>query len=374
MTSNLTKEISTNKPYNETFGLLSAFAMLTIVAGHLGYDVFTVGGLFPYYSFHVPLFMFISGYFYREEAEKNPLQYLGRKIKRLLIPYLIWNFIYGLLALLLRTTGSFTMGETINLRTLFLEPFISGYQFVYNYAAWFVPVLFLVEVMNLVMRLILKRLHLCKEGFILAASLLVGMLVVYLAIGGHVWGLYKMPGRILFLYPCFQMGQFYHQKLEAYDTLNSTIYLSVLFVIQILLHLGCGGLAFSAVWCTGFANGPVVPYLTIMTGIAFWLRISKVLTPVLGQNRFFSYLGRNTYAVMMHHVLAFMVVKAVLAFMARQFGVFPDFDFASYYGNADYYYFVNGSDAFKMVYLAAGIFLPLALQRGIDSIKTKIAR
>ena len=38
-------------PYNVAFGILSALAMLMIVAGHQGYDILTVGGLFPYYSF-----------------------------------------------------------------------------------------------------------------------------------------------------------------------------------------------------------------------------------------------------------------------------------------------------------------------------------
>ena len=51
--------------YNASFGILSALAIIMIVAGHADYNILTVGELFPYYSFHVPLFMFISGYFYR---------------------------------------------------------------------------------------------------------------------------------------------------------------------------------------------------------------------------------------------------------------------------------------------------------------------
>ena len=197
---------------NMTFALLSGIAIIMIVAGHVGYDILTVGGLFPYYSFHVPLFLFISGYFYRDEEEKAPLAYCVKKVRKLLIPYFIWNLIYGIVSWILRLNG-FMMGNDISLRALFLEPFISGYQFIYNYAAWFVPVLFVIEIMNLLMRLILRKLHLCYECLILSGSLIIGMLVVWLAIHGHVWGLYKAPGRILFLYPCFQMGQFYYKHL-----------------------------------------------------------------------------------------------------------------------------------------------------------------
>ena len=229
-------------PYNVTFGILSALAILMIVAGHSGYDIFTVGGLFPYYSFHVPLFMFISGYFYRDEEESNPLAYLKKKAKRLLLPYFIWNAVYGLLAAALRAFGGFSMGEAVSLKTLFFTPFLNGYQFILNYAAWFVPVLFIVEVMNLCMRLLLGRLHINSEWLILIGTLAVGMLVVQFAIEGRVWGLYKTPGRILFLYPCFQMGQFYKKKLESRDTLGNVPYFAVVLGVQVLLQLCASGL------------------------------------------------------------------------------------------------------------------------------------
>lgn len=352
----------TYKEYNATFGILSALAMIMIVAGHADYNILTVGELFPYYSFHVPLFMFISGYFYRQQEEEKPFVYLKKKVCRLLAPYFIWNLVYGLIAWALRVWGGFAIGEPVTFKSLFLEPFLHGYQYLYNFAAWFVPVLFLIEVMNLCMRLLLRKLCLCREWLILAGSLLVGMAVVYSAIGGHVWGWYKMPGRILFLYPCFQMGQFYHQKLEKHDTLGNLPYFALVIGVQVVLQLTCNGLAYSSVWCTGFANGPVIPYVTVVSGIAFWLRIAKVLTPALEKSRAVTYLGKNTYAVMMHHIMAFMLVKMVLAGVASHTGFCPDFDFEQFHTNIDYIYPVGGAEAFKMVYLAAGLILPLGLQ------------
>ncbi len=369
----MSREMKTNRniidaDYNRTFGLLSALAILMIVAGHAGYDILTVGGLFPYYSFHVPLFLFISGYFYRKEEEEKPLLYVKKKAKRLLLPYFIWNLVYGVVSLALRTFGGFSMGDGISLKSLFLDPFLHGYQFIYNFAAWFVPALFLIEMMNLCMQMILGKLRLDREWLILSGSLAVGVAVVQLSIGGHVWGLYKTAGRILFLYPCFQMGRFYKEKLEAHDRIGNLPYFAVVIGIQVLLHLCCNGLAYSSVWCTGFANGPVIPYVTVMSGVAFWLRTAKILAPLCGGDRrggFFLYLGRNTYAVMMHHIMAFMLVKMILAGIAAHTGYLADFDFTEFYGNIDYYYLVKGSEAFKMVYLAAGVALPLLLQRGI---------
>lgn len=391
------------REYNTTFGILSALTIIMVVAGHCGYHIMTVGELFPYYSFHVPLFMFISGYFYKDSEEDAPFTYLKKKVRRLLVPYFIWNVIYGLIAWAMRGAG-FAMGEGISLRTLFVQPFLHGYQFIYNYAAWFVPVLFLIELMNLLARMLLRRvirgvcclrgrgagrssgrsaggtkeagaaLSMAAEDSIvewvmLAGSLVVGITVVWLAIGGHVWGNYKAPGRILFLFPCFQMGQFYRKKLEKHDTAGNVVYFAVLIGLQVILSVGLGGLAFSSVWCTGFANGPVIPYVTIVSGIAFWLRVARILTPVFGQSRSVRYLGRNTYAVMMHHVMAFMLVKIVIAAVAAYTGMCADFDFVQFYSNIDYYYFVRGAEQFGMVYLAAGIVLPLGLQYGLDRMR-----
>ncbi|MBD5519492.1 MAG: acyltransferase family protein [Lachnospiraceae bacterium] len=360
--------------YNITFGILSALAIVMIVAGHVGYDIMTVGGLFPYYSFHVPLFLFISGYFYREEEEDRPFFYVKKKAKRLLLPYFIWNLVYGLAAWALRTFGGFAMGEAVSLKSLFLDPFLNGYQFIYNFAAWFVPVLFLIEMMNLCMRLVLRKLHLQYEWLILAGSLAVGMAVVQLAIGGHVWGLYKAPGRILFLYPCFQMGQFYKKKLEVHDTLGNLPYFAIVIGVQVVLSLCCNGLAYSSVWCTGFANGPVIPYVTTVSGVAFWLRVARILTPSLGKSRAVGYLSRNTYAVMMHHVMAFVLVKGILAGIAAHTGYLADFDFVRFHTDIDYYYLVRGAETFQMVYLAAGAVLPLLLQRGISLIVSQFGR
>lgn len=389
--------------YNTTFGILSALTIIMVVAGHCGYHIMTVGELYPYYSFHVPLFMFISGYFYKDSEEKAPFSYVKKKVCRLLVPYFIWNVIYGLISWAMRAAG-FAMGEAVSLRTLFIEPFMHGYQFIYNYAAWFVPVLFVIEMMNLCARIVLRQVirglgGLCSgrsdeihgktsggtgkdgkvasgtaedsivEWVMLAGSLLVGITVVWLAIGGHVWGDYKAPGRILFLFPCFQMGQFYLKKLEKHDTLGNVPYFAVLLGLQVILNVGFNGLAFSSVWVTGFANGPLMPYVTIVSGIAFWLRVSRILTPALGTSRSVQYLGRNTYVVMMHHVMAFMLVKIVIALVAAQTGMCADFDYGQFYTNIDYFYYVRGAEQFGMVYLAAGIALPLGIQYVLDRVK-----
>ena len=77
---------------NKTFRCLSAIAIFMIVNGHLGANVFTLKGLFPYYSFHVALFVFISGYFCREKTEEGLLGLVKRKFLKLIVPLYLYTF------------------------------------------------------------------------------------------------------------------------------------------------------------------------------------------------------------------------------------------------------------------------------------------
>ena len=64
------------------FKLLYAIGMICIVAGHCGDGGFSMMyEFFTPYSFHLALFVFCSGYFYKEKAESSPGKYIIKKIK-----------------------------------------------------------------------------------------------------------------------------------------------------------------------------------------------------------------------------------------------------------------------------------------------------
>lgn len=351
------------KQINGTFRILSAIGILLVVAGHADFHIFDMGGLFPYYSFHVAVFLFISGYFYKEDAKENIFGYIKHKALRLMLPYFVWNLFYGLLAYGLRLQG-FGIGRELSLRTLFVDPFLDGHQYGYHFPAWFVPALFLIEIINVCMRKCLSVFRLESEWLITGVCLLLGILTVWFAIGGHVWGYYKFPGRILFMLPAYQLGRLYRTKLEKHDILPNGAYFGVLLAVQLIIVGNCGGLAYSMVWCTSFANGPLIPFLTMVTGIAFWLRAARILSPLLPQMKFVDQIGKNTYAIMMHHILGFMLLKGVFCLLADGGRWFADFDKTAYLGDIGYVYVPEGIHAFKWLYLAVGILLPLLIQKG----------
>ena len=66
--------------FNMQFCILSALGMFFVVDGHLNNSYLDIGGLVPYYSFHMPLFAFISGYFYKKGSEHRLGAYTKKKM------------------------------------------------------------------------------------------------------------------------------------------------------------------------------------------------------------------------------------------------------------------------------------------------------
>ena len=107
----------------------------------------------------------------------------------------------------------------------------------------------------------------------------------------------------------------------------------------------------------------VTPYISAFLGIAFWLRVSRILEPAVRSSSLVRYMGRNTFPIMMHHMMVFLGIKTAYALLARQGGIFAGFDFAAYKTDFYYCYLPRGIVQLKVFYLAAGLFLPLIFKR-----------
>ncbi len=69
-----------------------------VIDDHAGTRIGFLSSFFPYNSFYIPLFVFISGYFYRKMPIADNIRH---KAKRLLLPYLIWAAVGDLIAFVL---------------------------------------------------------------------------------------------------------------------------------------------------------------------------------------------------------------------------------------------------------------------------------
>ena len=129
-----------------------------VVAGHCdgGGISLDFAQWFPYEGIHLALFTFCSGYFFKDAALKRPGRYVCKKLRTLILPMYGYTIAYGLLVRLLHRWG-FQISGKFNLYNILISPLNDGHQFVLNMAGWYIVPLFMVEILNCMIRAFFKR-------------------------------------------------------------------------------------------------------------------------------------------------------------------------------------------------------------------------
>ena len=366
------KHAAAPKGENMVFRALYLLAIVFVVDGHTTLaDMFAMDGLFRYYSFHLMLFAFGAGYFFRmrESLAKD----ICSRAKRLLLPLYGWNFVYGVGAAALRRFGGFTLGEPLSAYTLLLAPIVDGEHFVWNLGSWFIFPLFMAQVLYSVIRR-LAKLWKENEWITFLAALIPGVIAVTLCGAGENPAAPVCILRPLILLPGYAGGMLYKQKLEKRDTLPTVPYLLIVVILRALLCIRYENLAYLLSNCTYFVCGPFGVYAGAALAIAFYLRIARLIAPYVAKSRLALCLSRNTFAVMMHHYMGFFAVNCVfLVFNAL--GVWAqDFSVKSFRTMENYNYAPSGHTELNVLYLLAGLLLPLAVAFVMDQIKAMAAK
>lgn len=307
---------SKTKPVNEKFRVLTALGMIFVICGHYGIEAFSFGGLYPYESFHMPLFMFISGYFFKRENASTisaVLNYIIKKIKHLLIPYFAWNMVYGGVFIALTKLGfSNTESTPLNLHTLFVLPFLQAPGFSFNSAAWFVMALFFAEIVNCLIRYACTKAQVSHDWiwlllyFTIAVASIVYSQLNYETVGEL--GIF----RNLYLLFWYGFGTFYHNKLEPIDKripFGTAIICNVILTAALIFFVGSPA---TNVWSSLFDEPAFIVIARAALGIWFWVRIVDELMPVLGKSRELLFVGKHSFSYMMHQCITGMAINALI--------------------------------------------------------------
>lgn len=370
MDKNLNKK-SDSKNY--VFSFLYCIGTILIVAGHCrngGINLFF--DFFPIYSFHLGLFMFCSGYFYKDKCEENFKEYFFKKLKRFIIPMYIWNFVYGIFVLLIRRRG-FTIGQNITLYNLIIAPLVDGHQFQYNMCLWYLPSLFLIEISTCLVRKIVKKKLRINEYIFFIIYLFLGMLGVYLSNNGinKEWNLLLV--RFLYFLPFFGLGLLYNRKLENKDNLKNTIYFSILLIIVLIIIFSNNGtVKYTPSWCNDFSDNLILPFIIGFIGIAFWLRIAKIVEPISKKSKLVDTIQSNVLAISTHQFLGFFILKYIFAICSKFIFTFNDFNWNKFKTDIWYYYIPINKTQFLILYLIAGIVIPIYINKILKIIKEKV--
>lgn len=348
---------------NLTFRALCLLGIVFVVDGHtaLG-DLFDMGRLFGYYSFHLLLFAFVSGYFLRADADAHPLREIARKARRLLLPLYLWNAVYGVGAALLRRFAGFTAGAPLSAYTLLIAPLTDGQHFAFNLGAWFLFPLFLAESLLILARRA-SRLWRGNAWVTLLVCLAPGAACVQALYSGARDFLPLFLLRALILLPGCAMGKLYRDRLERLDTLPTAPWLLCIAALRALLCLRYGNLSYLLSDCSYFPCGALGVYLGGALAIAFMLRVARLIAPHMRKSRLALAVSRNTFDVMMHHYMGFFALNCAFL-LVNWLGLgAADFSVGAMRADAGYVYAPGGSTALNLFYILAGLFVPLAIGR-----------
>ena len=364
----------TSRRENMTMRALYLIAIVLVVDGHTRFeDLFDMRGLFRYYSFHLMLFAFASGYLLRDGDAEHPLRLLARRARRLLVPLYAWNFVYGAGAALLRRFGGFTLGEPLSAYTLLAAPLTDGEHFVWNLGAWYVFPLLLAQAMYLLVRR-LSRLWGGREPVTFLLCLIPGAIAVELCAAGQNDALPLFLMRALILLPGLAGGVLYRRCLERHDNLPTVPYLLALVIARALLCTRYENLAYLLSSCTYMDCGAVGVYLGGAIAIAFWLRIARLLAPHVQKSRLALALSRHTFDVMMHHYMGFFALNCVfLALHMLGLGA-ADFSVGALRTQSGYLYAPAGRQEWNVLYLIAGLIVPLLIGGAVRRLGARINR
>ena len=136
---------------NKQFMLLSALGIFFVVDMHAGSPFGIFNSIFNYESFFMQMFVFISGYFFREKNLQTPLKYIWKNTVKLIIPFFLINAVYVCLIMLSKL---YNPQITWDYRFSILN---EGRDTVFTLPAWFVPMLYFVIVTYTLLRLIFRK-------------------------------------------------------------------------------------------------------------------------------------------------------------------------------------------------------------------------
>lgn len=360
------------KKIDYRFKLLYCLAIIMVVLGHTqGGSIHLFDNWFPMGGMHIMLFVFASGYFYKLDNNEHLGRYLLNKFKKFIIPLFLYNLFYGLFSTFMLKRGFYLSGP-LTLETLFIEPIKSGLQFGYNMGSWFVIPLFLVEIYNILIRFILKKTKL-NEYFYYILNTLLGIFGIYLASKGYNSGWFLPLARFLYFLAFYAFGTFYHQILERYDDkISNIIYFGILFGIKLFISFILIKMPYyTPSHCNDFVDGPIIPLISGIVGILFWFRICKILEPVIGKSKVINTVANHTYSIMMNQFLGFFLIKFIFSTISKYTPIFSDFNHELYHYDIFYYYLPHGQEYMLLIYVLAGIIIPILIDKLINIIKIK---
>ena len=291
------------KEKNQIFNYLYALAIIMVIDDHTSSSIGILTSIFPYNSFYMPLFVFISGYFYKRRGIKENLEH---KLKKFLIPSLIWNIVAIMISAVLDYIFGINWLNNYSIKDIIISNLFYGPTTSINGAAWFVIMLFWVSTIYNISHYKLKDNKLI-DVIATVIYIVLGFVAVYLSIKKYnainmIW-LFAL--KIAFYIQFYHLGTIFKKYIEKpILKCNKIVVCGICVLINVIL-ISVWGKRICFVdtsLMSGFTTW-VLPIITSITGIIFYYEIMDFLSRKIGQNTVIDFVSRNTFVILETHLL-----------------------------------------------------------------------
>ena len=281
---------------------VKAFAIIAMVCGH------AASPLNPYiYQYHMALFMFVAGYFYKDYYTEHPITLIWKRIKSLYIPFLIYNVIFIFLssvcdALNITDRGRHILGN-INLVEM-LKSLVSFNSYAdYLGGFWFVKTLFFTTVAYCLLSFVINKLKLTKEGY-RAGIILVIYVIAWIMIKKELdlsKNIIQVPMTLIIFY----FGYLYNRYK---DNINLNLYGFLISIWVLYANAKSGIIDIDSLSFTG----PVFYIVSSLAGAYVNIYIAEFLSKKFRKIKYLDFIGKSTYAILAIHLLTQDILKKML--------------------------------------------------------------
>jgi fucose 4-O-acetylase-like acetyltransferase len=272
-----------------------AIGIILVVYGHVARGVFNAGIEFPehhyrfadsvVYTFHMPLFFFLSGLFFCQSLSKRGVKNLiFNKIDTIVYPYIVWSIFHGSLEVY--------MSKHINVDVTFNEVLMLFWDPRAQF--WFLYALFVIFVLSTMIYTATGKRH-SIIVFILAA-----ILYIHHSALPDLRVLNFISQNLVFF--CFGIVFMQYAKIEYIS--NAKAFIVILFIFLL------GQWLFHDHYSLVYTNKGVASLFLSIISIIFIASISSILA----QRRyvFLQFIGISSMAIFLMHVLAGGGVRLLL--------------------------------------------------------------
>lgn len=310
---------------------------------------------FPSSYFIFGLFFFISGYFFKPLITiKDKLSYFIKKTRKLLLPYFVLNFFFGLFTMWLATMD-IHLGSDLTLHNIFVMPFSGGDQFHLYLATWF---LFNLYFINIFAGIVYQKNSAINIS--IAAGIVIAMLV-FLNFGKNhnnsMWMIFFV--RSAFGFGFFSLGYLLHlfePRIQKF--IIKPIAIIILYLIFDVLSTNFGNISYDILFGSVGNNLVIVPILASLCIILMLYIISFHVVKILKKKSIVYVIGQNSFAIMVWHLTFFFLVNLTL----YKLRLIP-------YSALSDVFFRYKVEKLWLVYQIPGVFGPILLVGGYHFIK-----